>query len=40
MKSSSNRKIPSFFLPLLKTPGFPWLVFILGLGLIGFLAFF
>lgn len=40
MKSSSNRKIPTLFSPLIKTPVFPWLVCIAGLGLIGFLAFF
>lgn len=40
MKSSSNRKIPTLFSPLIKTPLFPWLVCIVGLGLIGFLAFF
>ncbi len=40
MKSSSNQKIPTLFSPLLKTDRFPWLVLIVGLGLIGFLAFF
>ncbi|VXD15564.1 ArnT family glycosyltransferase [Planktothrix paucivesiculata] len=40
MKSSSNRKTPTLFSPLIKTPVFPWLVCIAGLGLIGFVAFF
>jgi len=40
MKLSSNREIPTIFSRLIKTPWFPWLVFIFGLGLIGWLAFF
>lgn len=40
MKSSSNQKIITLFSPLIKIPVFPWLVFVLGLSFIGFLAFF
>lgn len=40
MKPSSNREISTIFSRLIKTPWFPWLVFILGLSLIGWLAFF